>query len=189
MLFDETETAGTVGMYYEKTAPKPEDLALAEAYADFAAPKLGILTPAIRFVREAAARSRDNNLFYTPAPAVGFVRDDKVFVRAGLTPARLVRVVVHECEHVRQTKLARQTLKVSHSLECDERAARLVEWEICGDLSSQASYDGCMRYLGTLKQKQSEQLREKMQPLLERATQRVLAMQGVKRAVRGLEYR
>jgi len=179
-------------MYHELVEPNPQELALAEAYADFAAQKLGgIPRPEVRFVREAfvreAALSRDKNLFYTPARAVGFVRDYTAYVRAGLTPTRLARVIVHECEHVRQTRLACRTLKVSYSLECDERSARLVEWEIFGDLPSRATYDEVIDYV---KREQSKLLRAKCAPLIRRASERHLALLksgGLK--IPNIEYR
>ena len=172
-------------MFHEEIKPSRDERMVADSIRAFVAQKFGMVPqPEIRFVRETTPR---RDAFWTDERAVGLVRDGIAYVRAGLTPTRLARVIVHECEHVRQTRLACRTLKVSYSLECDERSARLVEWEIFGDLPSRATYDEVIDYV---KREQSKLLREKCAPLIRRASERHLALLksgGLK--IPNIEYR
>ena len=160
-------------MWHQEVKPSHEERALAESFADFAAQKFKIHKPEIRFVLEAAP-SRDNYL-YTHARAVGFVREGEIYVRAGLTPVRTAEIIVHEAVHLQQLSQARRDGHVSYSVECDERGARLAVYEIFADLPHNATYDETMQFVEKLKQKQSQQLRQKFAPILKQMSERYAA--------------
>jgi hypothetical protein len=172
-------------MFHEETKPTPDEWRVTKAVAPFVALKIGLKPEAeVRFVQEVLP-SRD--AFWTDHRAVGFVRSDVVYVHTGLTPRSLARTIGHECAHIRQVRVACETLRVTQSVAIDERGARLVELELFGDLSSRATFDEVIDYV---KQQESKLLRARFAPLVERASVNRLALlksKGLR--ISGVEYR
>ena len=94
-------------------------------------------------------------------------------------------------EHLRQFRLACQTGRLSPSIECDERGARIVEFEVFGDLSSQASYNDVLDFVKELERRRVDrELRDKFAPVLKQMSEHyasTLKSGGLN--ILGIEYR
>jgi hypothetical protein len=112
--------------------------------------------------------SRDPDLLTTQGRALGFCREGTIFLRSNLKPADLVKTAFHESRHIKQIATSRQTLKVTFSLEADERDSRLFTYEYLSDLKDSATRAECLEFLNQLEKRQSQKLREKFAPVLER---------------------
>jgi len=176
----------------------PELRRFTEYSAQVASGILGIRTPQVHFF-EIVEPSRDPSLIVTEERCIGFYKNGEIYSRLDLPPARRVKNIFHEVSHAHTAQRTCKTLRFC-SDEIEERTAWLFALEYCDGLPAAASEKEAREFLGkvatrfSLESKmqpalEAASLRKKMQPLVEQATQRVLAMKGIKRAVKGLEYR
>ena len=178
--------------------PSPELREFAEYAVRVASGICGIVPPTIHFF-EIVDPSRDPSLIVTEERCKGFYLNGENYSRLDLLPGERVKNIFHEVSHAAQHARTCKTLRFC-SDEIEERTAWLFALEYCDGLPAAASEKEAREFLGkvatrfSLESKmqpalEAASLRKKMQPLVEQATQRVLAMKGIKRAVKGLEYR
>lgn len=159
----------------------------------------GIVPPTIHFF-EIVAPSRDPSLIVTEERCIGFYKNGEIYSRLDLPPGARVRNIFHEIFHAHTAQRTCKTLRFC-SDEIEERTAWLFALEYCDGLPAAASEKEAREFLGKVATRfslveskmqpalEAASLRKKMQPLVEQATQRVLAMKGIKKPVKGLEYR
>jgi hypothetical protein len=170
-----------------KVNPKQQELA--ENAVGVASNIQEISTSTVEFF-VVTSPSRDPDLLTTRGRALGFCREGTVFLRSNLKPADLVKTAFHECRHIKQIRTSRETLRVSYSLEADERDAWLFTCEHLSDLKDDATHDECMAFLNQLEKRQSQKLREKFAPAVKQASaQRLALLKSGGLKISGIEYR
>ena len=167
--------------------PSPELREFTEYAARVASGILGISPPTIHFF-EIVAPSRDPDLIVTEERCIGFYKNGEIYSRLDLLPGERVRNIFHEVSHAAQHKRACKTLRF-YSDEIEERTAFLFCEEHCSGLRRDASEQEARAFLAQIETRFSLELRKKIAPAVEAASARIAQRYGIKKAIKGIEYR
>jgi len=148
----------------------------------------GMPPPTVHFF-EIVEPTRNPEVIVLETRALGFYLNGEIYTRNDLLPGAMVKNIFHEVAHAALRRAACKTLRLPYSEAADERAARLFCYEHLSGLQSNATTEGALEFLDKLEKRFSQQLRERMKPLVAQANQRIIATNRIKWAPRGVEFR